>query len=328
MEPFESSRDFTVTYGADGFGASWKSLNAAERFPEEKFQYLTLHSGIELLFIDCNPDVMSIPIFEIDQTPLEFGFHFSGKKRGHITYCLGRKEEVYIEPGKCVISFKPESRCRIEKLGRQRTRALNVYLSPQLLYTLLNEELDQVPPDLRSVLDGTGREPFNRSTDITPRIRMTLDQMLDCPYQGVLRQMYLEGKAFEVIAHLLSQLSDPKAVPGNQPRLHPDDIDRIHRAKDILISDMENRPSLLELARKVGLNDTKLKRGFRQVFGTTVFGFFREHRINQARELLNRGKLSLDEIAYSSGYCDTSHFIKDFSRHFGTTPGNYLKQSL
>ncbi len=157
---------------------------------------------------------------------------------------------------------------------------------------------------------------------------MTLDQILNCPYQGALGQMYLEGKLLELIVHQMSQLSDPEDVQRNHLRLRPDDLDRIHEAKDILISDMENPPSLLELANKAGLNDTKLKRGFRQVFGTTVFGFFRNHRINKSRELLNQGKLNLDEIAYLSGFCDTSHFIKNFSKHFGTTPGAYLKQSL
>jgi len=327
-ELFENFQNIGFSNHADGFETSWSFMKIMGKLPKDGFQHVTLNSGIELTFIDCNPNVISIPIFKIDQAPLQFAFHISGKGRCHLTHYLGIKETVDAGPGKTIISFNPESKCRVEPLGRQRIRVLNIYLSPYLLYTLLNEDLDQMPLELRSVLDDSGIVPYNRLANITPRIRMTLDQILNCPYQGALRQMYLEGKALELIVHQLSQLSAPEAVQRNHLRLRPDDLDRIHKAKDILLSDMENPPSLLELARKAGLNDTKLKRGFRQVFGTTVFGFFRHHRIDKSRELLNQGKLNLDEIAYLSGFCDTSHFIKDFSKHFGTTPGTYLKQSL
>ena len=269
IESFESSKNFLFDNHADDFETSWSFLKIMRDLSKEKFQHVTLHSGIELLFMDCSPNVISIPIIEIDQSPLQFAFHFSGRGRGHITHCLGRKETVDIGPGKAIISFNPESKCRVEPLSRQRIRAFNIYFPPYLLYSLLNESLDQVPLELRSVLNDSGMVPYNRLTNITPRIRMTLDQILNCPYQGALGQMYLEGKLLELIVHQMSQLSDPEDVQRNHLRLRPDDLDRIHEAKDILISDMENPPSLLELANKAGLNDTKLKRGFRQVFGTT-----------------------------------------------------------
>ena len=105
------------------------------------------------------------------------------------------------------------------------------------------------------------------------------------------------------------------------------DRTRICHARDILIREMDAPPSLKSLARKAGLNDTKLKRGFRQIFGTTVFGYLRQYRMEQACTFLSAGRMNVDETAYTLGFHDTAHFIRQFKQHYGTTPGTFLKQA-
>ena len=130
----------------------------------------------------------------------------------------------------------------------------------------------------------------------------------------------------ELITHKLANVVSPKYGFKNFYPLRSADIERIHEAKDILISNMQNPPSLFDLARQVGLNDYKLKIGFRQVFGTTVFGYLRECRMERARLLFEERKLNVAEVAFAIGYTHLGHFADSFKKQFGIKPSSYLSE--
>jgi AraC-like DNA-binding protein len=136
--------------------------------------------------------------------------------------------------------------------------------------------------------------------------------------------MFLEVKAMELITHVLGQTVFTDSIHKNFSRLHSDDIERIHKARDILICNMENPPSLFQLARHVGLNEKKLNLGFRQVFGTTVFDYLRTYRLEKAKQLLNEGKMNVTEVAFEVGYVHHCSFSRSFTRHFGISPKAYF----
>jgi AraC family transcriptional regulator, transcriptional activator of the genes for pyochelin and ferripyochelin receptors len=100
------------------------------------------------------------------------------------------------------------------------------------------------------------------------------------------------------------------------------DLDRLYQAREILLQDLENPPSLLDLAKQVGLNDYKLKAGFRRVFGTTVFGYLHEQRMTQAHDLLTSSDLPVTEIANQVGYTSLSAFSTAFKKFFGIRPSS------
>ncbi|MEH1835867.1 MAG: helix-turn-helix transcriptional regulator [Nostoc sp.] len=89
---------------------------------------------------------------------------------------------------------------------------------------------------------------------------------------------------------------------------------------------MSHPPSLLNLAEEIGLNDFKLKRGFREVFGTTVLGYVQSLRLEQAQQLLRGTNLTVAEIASQVGYESITHFRHLFKRQFGITPREYRQQ--
>ncbi|MEM1369543.1 MAG: AraC family transcriptional regulator, partial [Cyanobacteria bacterium P01_H01_bin.15] len=84
--------------------------------------------------------------------------------------------------------------------------------------------------------------------------------------------------------------------------------------------------SLIELARLAGINDCKLKLGFRQVFGTTVFGYLHDCRMERSRQLLDAGEMTVAEAAQSVGYVNRSHFAIAFRKKFGLNPSIYRRQ--
>jgi len=86
------------------------------------------------------------------------------------------------------------------------------------------------------------------------------------------------------------------------------------------MSDIQNPPSLMDLARQVGINDYKLKSGFRQIFGTTVFGYLQTCRMERAKQLLAEQQLSIAAIAHVVGYASQSRFCHAFKQRYGMTP--------
>jgi AraC family transcriptional regulator, transcriptional activator of the genes for pyochelin and ferripyochelin receptors len=121
--------------------------------------------------------------------------------------------------------------------------------------------------------------------------------------EGVLKQMYLEENILKLLALQLV------------------DRERIHQAQDILTKNLHQPPPLLDLARQVGLNDYKLKREFREIFGTT--GYVQSLRLVEAKRLLAERKLNIATIAHTVGYVSQSHFSYLFKREFGVTPKEY-----
>ncbi|MGQ9872393.1 helix-turn-helix transcriptional regulator [Leptodesmis sp.] len=102
--------------------------------------------------------------------------------------------------------------------------------------------------------------------------------------------------------------------------LRQSDLERLYQAQAILRQDLENPPSLLELAKQVGLNDYKLKSGFRQIFGTIVFGYLHQRWMQIAYELLISSDLKVTEVASQVGYTSLSAFSTAFKKFFGISP--------
>jgi AraC-like DNA-binding protein len=90
---------------------------------------------------------------------------------------------------------------------------------------------------------------------------------------------------------------------------------------------MAEPPGLQELADEIGLSLKKLKEGFKQIYGDTVYGFLFDYKMDVARKMLNSGVHNVNEVGLKIGYSTASHFISAFKKKYGTTPKKYL-QSL
>jgi len=146
-------------------------------------------------------------------------------------------------------------------------------------------------------------------------------QLMNCPFSGPERNLYLGGKALQLASLTMAQcVSDAAHLKGP---LSSRESEKIRQARDILIAEMRNPPSLTALARRVGLNVRKLNLGFRRIFGTTVFGFLQEYRLEVAYKLLASGEMSVSEAAFHVGYRAT-HFTTIFRQRFGISPSKIV----
>ncbi|MEM7062474.1 MAG: AraC family transcriptional regulator [Cyanobacteria bacterium P01_B01_bin.77] len=180
-----------------------------------------------------------------------------------------------------------------------------------------------LPLPLQKLFEGDYTQRFHQPLgEMTSHIWQITQQILDCPHGGSMQQRYLESKVLELLAAQLAIWVD-KQVSTAAMWLCPEDMGRLHQARDILIRRIKAPPSLSELARLVGLNERKLKQGFRQQFGTTVFGYLREYRMNRAKELLHKPNLTIAGIATQVGYKNPEAFSHAFRRRFSVNPKTY-----
>lgn len=206
----------------------------------------------------------------------------------------------------------------------ERVLKFDIHMEPNFFNTLLDEQFDALPSLLRQNIKSF--QPYHHSfwhrQPTTAAMRSVIHQILHCPYQGLTRWLYWEGKVLELIALRLEQVSQSDLKTADQSSLKSEDVDRIYSASTILIEHFNNPPSLLELSRLTGLNDYKLKQGFRQVFGTTVFGYLIQHRMERACQLLKQQQ-SIAMVAAAVGYSSPMTFSRAFRRHFDISPKDY-----
>ncbi|WP_349507155.1 helix-turn-helix transcriptional regulator [Agrobacterium pusense] len=99
------------------------------------------------------------------------------------------------------------------------------------------------------------------------------------------------------------------------------------RAREILATDFSESQTIPRLARKLGTNTTKLKSGFRLLYGTTIFAYRNRHRMDRAMELLAEDETSIAAVASAVGFRHQASFTSAFRGHFGVTP-NQARQKL
>lgn len=200
-----------------------------------------------------------------------------------------------------------------------------VSIEPSTLRSFVASLDGDLPQNLQHLVKASNEAIYARSGETQPTMATVLQQILNCPYQGMVKRAYLESKAIELMALVLDH---EIAIQQGEPKkifLKPEQIERIHYAKEILLRDLNNPPSLEELAHQAGLNDFMLKQGFHHCFGTTVFKVLRSHRLETARQLLAEQDITVTEVAKLVGYASTRSFARAFRRQFGISPKVHQK---
>lgn len=262
--------------------------------------------------------------FDLDQdAPLYFCYLCSGEVNSSIPNGLRSHTTIKCRHQTHYISFFPKSKGISELLPGSPLQILQLQMDPLLLNRLLQGYLDQVPSDFRPVAEASCNHHYFRPGHTTPAMNAVIHQIVTCSYTGLTKRLFLESKALELIAlQLEHSVISPKDDPS-RPSLRPADIERLHQVKDLVRSHMRQPLSLMELARRTGLNEFKLKRGFRHLFGATVFGYLHQLRMEKSRMLLEDGRLNVKEVSYAVGYMNQGRFSDAFKKQYGVRPSRY-----
>ncbi|WP_316747493.1 AraC family transcriptional regulator [Pedobacter gandavensis] len=160
---------------------------------------------------------------------------------------------------------------------------------------------------------------------ITPEINAILNGLENSPHTGFCERLFLESKVIELLAIKISQLELLQQQPV--PRLKQEELDKMQEAREILIQNIDRPFSLRTLAHMVGTNEFNLKKQFKAVYGTTVYGYLNQYKMEQAKAMLLQGDSRVSEVSEKMGYKHATHFTSAFKKYFGYLP-NKIKMFL
>lgn len=165
---------------------------------------------------------------------------------------------------------------------------------------------------------------FSRPAFLDFSIQSCVQSILNSPENSRSSRLFLRAKVLELLAY---QAGCSELQNTTIQRFVKKDYDRerLLFAKEYLLKSMALPPSLTDLARIAGINEFKLKRGFKEMFGDTVFGFLAKTRLALAKTALEKGQQTASEIAFELGFSSLQHFSTAFKKQFGVSPRHFAK---
>lgn len=195
-----------------------------------------------------------------------------------------------------------------------------IRIEGEALETLAQDS--RLPILVRDGLEGRARDHV-QSRAMTPALHQLTQELLRPTYAGSLQSLYRQAKALEFTAHhfdLLAREEHGGLAPTSR------ELIRVRMAREKLHEDLRQTPNLEDLAASVGLSPRRLNAGFRAIYGTTVFDYLRNARMDAARKMLDEGlDLPLKKLAWDVGYGQATNFVTAFRRRYGITPGHYRR---
>lgn len=157
---------------------------------------------------------------------------------------------------------------------------------------------------------------------INHQMYQILDQIIHCEKKGIFKRLFLEAKVIELLLLQLEQFYGESPYQGS---LKKQDIDKIYAVRDYMLQNLDRTYSLVDLAHHVGTNEFVLKKGFKELFGTTVISFWAHEKMERAKQLLADKELNISEISDAIGYKNQRHFATAFKKKYGVSPSAWAK---
>ncbi len=248
---------------------------------------------------------------EPSENSLELKFCITGNM-----YCNGKSYEC----GEC-------------KAGMSKNCVAKEETVDVLHFTFLTEHLQQFVKSTRStsftnrVLSFKHNTSFSKMLPLCSRTRMSLESLLNNTYIESLENIYVNAQTQMLLLYSLEcMLGDKEEEVFGACKFLTNDVDRdkILKARDILLQNIGEPITIKNLSRRVAINECYLKKGFKEIFGTTIFDFYQSQRMEHAKYLLYEKGLSVTEVSLMLGYSSISHFSTAFKKHTGLKPCELL----
>ena len=243
-------------------------------------------------------------------------------------FCLKGFAKFYFNQGNyafdvldkyAILLYNPQQKLPINLEIRPKTTLVSLLISIKKFHTLFSSEANYIPFLSQ---DNINRKYYDNN-EIKPTVLVVLQQLINSNINSAIRDLYLKGKIYELLSlHFQKdEVADGEFCPF---LVDEQNVLKIRKAKDIIIARMAEPPSLQELATEIGLNIKKLKEGFKQIYGDSVFSFLLDYKMEHARRLLETNQYNVNEVGIKVGYSTASHFIAAFKKKFGSTPKKYV----
>lgn len=182
-------------------------------------------------------------------------------------------------------------------------------------------DLDHEMEELSS-FTSSSNTPFLYQEAVTPEMKNIIRELTEHKSPDKLKKFYYKIKVSELIYEFFSRFMKRSSFDFGSA--NKGDIEKILQVERIILSDLRKPPVLSDLARTVGMSETKMKILFKKVFEDSIYSYYSFVRMNEAAAILkNNSNIPVSEVGYSLGFSNLSHFSKMFKKHIGMKPKEY-----
>lgn len=299
-----------------------KALHHIDSDPELRLVHQKQH---------CSPVSVSYVIKRFAATP-----SYNEENGGLMVYHTGSKpEENYFELRYCLSGgrYCDQLNCSLCKDFVTDLCNISVPCVDVFSFRFVPEFMMQFTKGVKSehkkdhILSFSFPQSFNKFFPVCNKIKMTLQAMVSHNFSGSMENLYLTARAHELLLYSLECLVEENEEQVFSCKFLADESGRekIYQARDILLQHIGSPLTIKELSRKVAINECYLKKGFKEVFGATIFEFYQQQRMEHAKFLLYEKNLSVTDVSDILGYSSISHFSAAFKKYTGLKPCELLR---
>ncbi len=217
--------------------------------------------------------------------------------------------------------FNPRSIIPIDAIIQPNSQLISILFSLNSLHQLL----DEFEIDFSFFTTKSSQKKLYSKRLMTPNEAIVVNQMFKRKNKSKFDAIYLKSKVMELLSYYFDE-KVIKNIDGSCPSLRDHrNIAKIKKARQLIIENINEPPTIDDLANQVMLSANILKKGFKEIYGDPIYKYLLNYKLELARQLLLSGKYSVKEVSYEMGYSTPTHFIVAFKKKFGITPKKYMQ---
>ncbi|MEN8745081.1 MAG: AraC family transcriptional regulator [Polaribacter sp.] len=284
---------------------------------ESSFEEIILEKGFYVLHFQNESNQIQSFEREIDSSFIQMHFCL----RGNSKFLFNNGSYTFdVLDNRSILLYNPQRVLPINLEIQPKTTLVSFMISIEKFHSLFSKESGYIP----FLSNENSHKKYYDDTEIKPTVSIVLQQIINANINSSVKELYIKGKVYELLS--LHFQKEENANGEYCPFLVDEqNVLKIRKAKEIIIARMTEPPSLQALASEIGLNLKKLKEGFKQIYGDTVYSFLFDYKMEHSRKLLETNQFNVNEVGLQVGYSTASHFIAAFKKKFGTTPKKYVK---
>ncbi len=294
-----------------------KSIRMLQNVGESSFEEIILEKGFYVLHFQNESSQIQSFEREIDSSFIQMHFCL----RGNSKFLFNNGSYTFdVLDNRSILLYNPQRVLPINLEIQPKTTLVSFMISIEKFHSLFSKESGYIP----FLSNENSHKKYYDDTEIKPTVSIVLQQIINANINSSVKELYIKGKVYELLS-LHFQKEENANVEYCPFLVDEQNVLKIRKAKEIIIARMTEPPSLQALASEIGLNLKKLKEGFKQIYGDTVYSFLFDYKMEHSRKLLETNQFNVNEVGLQIGYSTASHFIAAFKKKFGTTPKKYVK---
>ncbi len=252
---------------------------------------------------------------DIDLNFIQFHFIVDGKA----TFSFNNGAyNMDVGNGKYIVLYNPKKKLPLNAVIYPKSNVLSILISIKKFHKLFSEDSNNI----QFLKDENINQKYYYENKISNKIFLVLNELKRFDFNSSTKNLFIKAKVYELFSHLYNRNIEQN-IEQCPFLTNEDNFKKIQQAKNIVITNMTNPPTLNNLSVEINLSLKKLKEGFKKIYGKPVYQYLLEHKMELAKKLLSENNYNVNEVSIKLGYSTASHFITAFKKKYGLTPKNF-----